>query len=686
MKFAFPEFLWAFFLLAIPIIIHLFNFRKFKTIYFSNISFLKEIKEETKSKSKLKHLLILISRLLALSFLILAFAKPYIPDSQTEDIKLTNLVSIYVDNSFSMNASGDNGDLLNMAKEYSESIINSYSNNDRFQIITNDLGGEQRRNLTKQEAIEELYKIEASPVYRSISMVYGFQNEALKKERVENSSNLHYYWVSDFQKNSSDFEEIKETGNVNILKLNAVKKSNLFVDSVWFESPISKGHTQLELKYRVQNSSDKDLENIQVSLETGNNSREMSINIIANSFTIETFNFVDNAGVGNRTGKIKVDDSQIYYDDELYFSYNVIDNVKVLILNSDNQGINYLEKLYGLDDYYQFSSQNINHVSQEEIFKNDLIILNNTDFISTGISKNLKEFYNTGGSIVLIPGKNPQLTTLNEFVSNFDLPTYITSDSSKIRLSKINAEDVLFQGVFKKIPKNINLPEINKSYRFNEKNSSGYVSVVDFTNGDPFFIRKIGGPGKIYLSAVPLDDKFSNFPKHSLFISIFLRIGEMSVRNNQLFSVIGEQSQYRFTVHSDSKDPVHLTHQDKTIDIIPYSESKWNEELIYLGKGENSNELKQGFYDVSKGKEKLGVIALNFDRQESILEFYNQTEIEEKLKEQGIEVTNFIDIKESSENFKIDLNKSKEYWRILLILGLIFILIEILLIKFLKTN
>src|SRR5690606_15816754 len=79
MKFVYPEFLYALFAIAIPIVIHLFNFRKFKKIYFSNVQFLKEVTQETQSKSKLKHLLILISRILAISFLVFAFAQPYIP-------------------------------------------------------------------------------------------------------------------------------------------------------------------------------------------------------------------------------------------------------------------------------------------------------------------------------------------------------------------------------------------------------------------------------------------------------------------------------------------------------------------------------------------------------------------------------------------------------------------------------
>ena len=47
MQFLYPGFLFALAAIAIPIIIHLFNFRKFKKVYFTNVAFLKEIKHET---------------------------------------------------------------------------------------------------------------------------------------------------------------------------------------------------------------------------------------------------------------------------------------------------------------------------------------------------------------------------------------------------------------------------------------------------------------------------------------------------------------------------------------------------------------------------------------------------------------------------------------------------------------
>ncbi|TNF45447.1 MAG: hypothetical protein EP310_01570, partial [Bacteroidetes bacterium] len=99
MKFLFPTFLFALFAIAIPIIIHLFSFRQYKTVYFSNVSFLKDIKKESKNKSRLKQLLILIARILTIIFLVFAFAQPYIPTTTDSKKQPNQLIGIYIDNS-----------------------------------------------------------------------------------------------------------------------------------------------------------------------------------------------------------------------------------------------------------------------------------------------------------------------------------------------------------------------------------------------------------------------------------------------------------------------------------------------------------------------------------------------------------------------------------------------------------
>ena len=102
MRFLAPGFLFALLAIAIPIIIHLFNFRKFKKVYFSNVRFLKLVQIQTSSRQHLKDRLILASRILALTFLVFAFARPYIPNPDQKNAYQEQVVSIFIDNSYSM--------------------------------------------------------------------------------------------------------------------------------------------------------------------------------------------------------------------------------------------------------------------------------------------------------------------------------------------------------------------------------------------------------------------------------------------------------------------------------------------------------------------------------------------------------------------------------------------------------
>ena len=86
MNFLYPGFLFALAAVIIPVIIHLYNFRRFKKVYFSNVKFLKAVKLQTSSWQKVKNRLILAARVMAIIFIVLAFAKPYIPDKNNNEV------------------------------------------------------------------------------------------------------------------------------------------------------------------------------------------------------------------------------------------------------------------------------------------------------------------------------------------------------------------------------------------------------------------------------------------------------------------------------------------------------------------------------------------------------------------------------------------------------------------------
>ena len=136
MTFLYPSFLWALGVLAIPVIIHLFNFRRTSRIYFSNTKFLKLVKEVTTAKRRLKHYLILASRILLLTFLVLAFAQPIIPAQ--EQMGNGRSISLYIDNSQSMSAQmPDRTRGLDAGLSFAQKIVELFPQETRYKNLTN---------------------------------------------------------------------------------------------------------------------------------------------------------------------------------------------------------------------------------------------------------------------------------------------------------------------------------------------------------------------------------------------------------------------------------------------------------------------------------------------------------------------------------------------------------------------
>src|SRR4051812_37597068 len=213
MSFTYPAFLFALSAIAIPIIIHLFNFRKFKTVYFSNVRFLKEVKQETQAKSKLKHLLVLIARILFITFLVLAFAQPFIPSPNEKVIIGDKAVSIFIDNSFSMDAINKNGTLLDEAKKRAMEIVAAYKPTDRFQLLTNDFEGKHQRFVNKEEFSDLLDEVKITPATRSLSEITSRAFDQLKQS---SSRNKVAFILSDFQKSITDFDKVKNDTGISV--------------------------------------------------------------------------------------------------------------------------------------------------------------------------------------------------------------------------------------------------------------------------------------------------------------------------------------------------------------------------------------------------------------------------------------------------------------------------------------
>jgi len=262
MEFIYPSFLWALAALALPIIIHLFYFRRFKKVEFTNVRFLKEIKEETASRSKLKNLLVLLSRLLAIAFLVFAFAQPFLSDGQKIK-KGDSAISVFVDNSFSMNAVSNDIPLLDIAKEKARQIVNAYTESDQYQILTHDFEGRHQRLVSKEDAISLINEIQITPEVKTIDKVINRQLQVMNLGEENKVS----YVISDFQTSISDVTMESDTSyELNLVPIQSVQESNISIDSAWFDSPIAMPNQNNKLVVEITNHSDESSEGVRLSI------------------------------------------------------------------------------------------------------------------------------------------------------------------------------------------------------------------------------------------------------------------------------------------------------------------------------------------------------------------------------------------------------------------------------------
>ncbi len=678
MKFEYPQFFYAFLLLVIPIIIHLFNFRKYKTLHFSSLQFIKQINEETKSTQKLKHLLVLFSRILALSCLIFAFAQPYLPVN-SESKGGYPFIGIYVDNSFSMSMKGSEGELLSMAKEKAKKIIEKASADTRFMLLTNNFEGFEQRLTTKSEALDRVDKLELSPLTRNLDDVISWMKDGLSEEIIQDKSlsSKQFILLSDFQKKTALFDKLQADKEIFYypIQLVAQNHTNISVDSLWFSDPNFKIGINNELNVKLRNYSDEDIVNSELQLDVNKTKRNVFFDLKANESQIVKINYSD-LKPGIKKGLLRINDRQMHFDDDYFFSYEVKGKSNVLIVDGADFVSN-VSLVYSLDKYYETNSISQNSFTANALNQKDLLIMNGWNEISTAAQELIANFCKDGGTIAFFPGEKLDYSSVNAFLSKINAPRFDGTLNSGTKIQYLAYEDPFFQGMFEKKPEKLNLPSQTKAYRLAGK--SGF-DLIKMQNGSPLFMRT-NGTNSSYIFTSALTKDFGNFTSNALFSSILLRIAESSQRRYPISLTIGSESKFPIFSVPNVEEPLKI--KSKNLEFIPQIEKTNDLTSISINKSSINTSLESGFFEIIKGKT-LGFIALNYDRNESDVKALTQEEIETNFASKGIENVSFSTISNETEASLIKIEKPKEYWRIFLIFALVFLLVEMSLLKWLK--
>jgi len=686
MQFTYPEFLFALSALSIPIVVHLFNFRRFKKIYFTNVRFLQEIKQDTRSRSRLKHLLILLARLLAVSFLVFAFAQPFIPLSKNLNVATgIKHVSIYIDNSFSMDAVGMNGSLLETAKKKAREIAAAYQPSDRFQLLTGDFEAKQQRIVNREEFLTMVDEVKSSAAVRELTDVISRQSEALKNDKENVSKKNILYEVSDFQKTVSNIESIKEdsTLSINLVPVVATETKNVFIDTCLLATPFVQLNVPSELTVRIKNISDKDAESVPVKLTINKMQRSLaSVTVPAHGAVEAKLTFTVSQPAWQQA-EVSITDYPVTFDDQFYFSFEVKEHLSVLSINQ-NLPSPFIDALFKNDPYFDLKNAPAGQIDYSSFSANSLIILDNLKEISSGLSQELKKYLDHGGTVFLFPGEEMNTVSYQNFLQSVEANVYGALETSDDKITYIESKHPVFADVFEKksASENLDLPLVKKYYAINKTSRSAEEVLMKMQSGNTFLSIVPVGKGKLLQCAVPLNDAFSNFPKHALFVPVMLKAAMMTAANSFQNMVVGGSTGYVLSNYEMTGENVfHLKNDLLKFDIIPESKIVDSKPIISVYDQVKSS----GNYQLESEGKLVAVLSFNYDRRESDLSSYNENELKAMSEKAGVHSINFIDADKQLTHTIAQLSEGRKLWKYCVLLALLFLAAEVLLIRYMKA-
>lgn len=674
MHFLYPAFLFALASLAIPVLIHLFNFRRYQKVYFSNVQFLKEIREQQSSRRNLKERLILASRILALLFLVLAFARPYIPGPQAVNAGKLKVASVFIDNSYSMQTLSREGSLLDEAKKKAKEIVTAYDINDRFQLLTQDFEGKHQRLLTREEFNDAVDAVKISPRSRNLQQVVNRQQSLLESQLNATKS---LYIISDFQKNITDTQPLKGDGvTVNLVHLTGNNLANVAVDSVWMLNAIHRPGETEKMVVRLHNYSEENSTKIPLKVFINGSQKALGgFTIKARSIQDDTLTF-SGLQPGWQKGEITLQDNPVVYDNQFYFSFNVKQQMPILLIDGGTPNT-FLNAVFSADPFFKVTRVPDGNVDYAALSTYPLIAISDVKTVSPGLAQQLKTYVSKGGILSVFPAVDADIASYKNFLQAMNSAYPEGEVEEKTKVTALNMRNPVFASIFENFPQNPDLPEINKYYRLSNSGNRN-ESLMQMQGSRTFWANYSSGKGKVYVSAVPLNDEYSNLPRHALFVPIMFRIALLSGYDQSLFYTLGHDQMMEIpSVQTSEKQLLKLVKGNQSI--IPDVRQQEGSTILYV-----SDQLQQtGLYNLQKQDSTLAIMAFNDNRSESDLTYFSRDDLKKSLPDGG---NILLGSKGSLKDAVTQTNLGMQLWKLCIILALIFLAAEILLIRFFKLD
>ncbi len=691
MSFLYPSFLFALLTVAIPVAIHLFNFRRTRKVYFTNVAFLKEVKTSTNSFRRLRQLLILACRVLFLTFLVLAFAQPFLRQPKSQGIQMQGNTGIYLDNSMSMQNEAGKVQYLNLASEEIESVLTALPKTPSVQLLTNDFESRDQYLATPDKLKDRLTEVNFSPIPRDLESVYKRQNNLLTRTKAGSQNQL--LWFSDFQKSTvGDLNQlpIDTSSQLFLVPVQTEETANVYVDSVWLATPFVKEMETNTLNVRLVNTGKEAISQLPVKIFMDEKQvSSASVTLAPGTPVVTAFDFTLKER-GLKKGKISFEDYPVTFDNEYFFVVNASPVIQIVNIYGSATG-GYVPNVFSNESIFSIRSFGSSNVDPTLVKTSDLVILDGITDLSGTLLTTIEEFVRNGGSLVVFPSVSGSVASYQSLLSRLGVPvpavigsaTATTGTKERGILQPPDRSNPFFESIFENSTEKgvMAMPQATSVWQWTSRGSA----LLQYKNGSPFLSRYTAAKGKVYLCAAPLNAELSDFPKHALFVPVLYKMAALSKTQERLSYSFQEPS-IAVEVNEVPKEPVYRLKRGN-FEVIPSQRINGKQLIFDLPENPQTGSrqlAESGYYELTINGQTQKLLAFNYDKKESQLSCYTTAELKQIFgRYKNVQVFNALNEGEFAGEFK-DLNQGKNLWKYCLIAALVFLLAEILVIRFVK--
>jgi hypothetical protein len=659
MFFAFPYFLYGLFLVSIPIALHLINRSRADKMQFSSLLFVRQINQSDIKKLKLKDLILLMLRILFIVCVVLAFSGLHIKPQKGLPGNEKSKTVIIQDDSYSIS----HDSLLQKQFKIQDELQRLFSDEFIFKVYKSSeiLTGEKTDELKPSLLTADYSSIFARLTDKADNIILFSDRQAVNfRNKINNSEkynpNIILFDVSE-----------KDINNVGISSLKPES-------SFWDKSAIG------TFILKIKNFNNYDVPDISVNIFV-NDIQQSGKNISVNANQEKELSFEvgpQNKDYLNIRVSISCDDmsDNLKEDDEAFCSLNFRKSINVGIIGGKNGNNKYL--LAAIKSLQQNGNiiypnviNNLNdNNSYDALMIYDDFVLNDNDL------RQLTTYINGGKGIFLFLTMNSDIVNLNKLLSEYINSVKIDRISgvdSSINEVTIEPNHPLYKGIF-----------TNKKEEFSIGNIKNIYSVLPSANSFPIMKLKDGRPviletntnaGRLLISTISPDETMSSFAENDIFAPII---------NRSIFYLSSDIGSDEYNVAGKNNFFVYRSSHGKVIISNPTGQKK---EILLSSKSDKNIFsipisdffLQKGIYTVSDSiGENPEYFPMNADINEGSILRNDNKDIINYFAGSGLENVSIVKSISELEKSLTQIRKGTDLTSIFLVLGIIFLISEIM--------